>query len=104
MRSKNDMMCLNNQLLEAIQRKLELSQELEAWQVGHWGSISGSISMLPLQASCRMMNHHKPSQTYSLSAAAASFHDLLPGRGAGTDTRIMFIMLSFTVPQVLGIT
>lgn len=33
-RSKNDMMSLNNQLLEAIQRKLELSQELEAWQVG----------------------------------------------------------------------
>lgn len=32
-RAKNDMMCLNNQLLEAIQRKLELSQELEAWQV-----------------------------------------------------------------------
>lgn len=32
-RSKNDMMSLNNQLLEAIQRKLELSQELEAWQV-----------------------------------------------------------------------
>uniref|UniRef100_A0A4W5P2X6 Si:ch211-235m3.5 n=1 Tax=Hucho hucho TaxID=62062 RepID=A0A4W5P2X6_9TELE len=31
-RCKNDMMCLNNQLLEAIQRKLELSQELEAWQ------------------------------------------------------------------------
>ncbi|KAK6295916.1 hypothetical protein J4Q44_G00336290 [Coregonus suidteri] len=31
-KSKNDMMCLNNQLLEAIQRKLELSQELEAWQ------------------------------------------------------------------------
>ncbi|XP_053176742.1 BICD family-like cargo adapter 1 isoform X1 [Scomber japonicus] len=31
-RSKNDMMSLNNQLLEAIQRKLELSQELEAWQ------------------------------------------------------------------------
>lgn len=33
-RSKNDMMSLNNQLLDAIQRKLELSQELEAWQVG----------------------------------------------------------------------
>ncbi|KAI4878917.1 hypothetical protein NFI96_025783 [Prochilodus magdalenae] len=32
LRSKNDIMCLNNQLLEAIQRKLELSQELEAWQ------------------------------------------------------------------------
>lgn len=36
-RSKKDMMCLNNQLLEAIQRKLELSQELEAWQVGLHG-------------------------------------------------------------------
>ncbi|XP_042626708.1 BICD family-like cargo adapter 1 isoform X4 [Cyprinus carpio] len=32
LRTKHDMMCLNNQLLEAIQRKLELSQELEAWQ------------------------------------------------------------------------
>ncbi|XP_058488954.1 BICD family-like cargo adapter 1 isoform X2 [Solea solea] len=31
-RSRNEMMSLNNQLLEAIQRKLELSQELEAWQ------------------------------------------------------------------------
>ncbi|KAK3513510.1 hypothetical protein QTP70_015483 [Hemibagrus guttatus] len=31
-RCRNDMMNLNNQLLEAIQRKLELSQELEAWQ------------------------------------------------------------------------
>ncbi|XP_034025173.1 BICD family-like cargo adapter 1 [Thalassophryne amazonica] len=31
-RSKNDVMSLNNQLLEAVQRKLELSQELEAWQ------------------------------------------------------------------------
>lgn len=35
LRTKHDMMCLNNQLLEAIQRKLELSQELEAWQVGY---------------------------------------------------------------------
>lgn len=35
-RSKNDLMSLNNQLLEAIQRKLELSQELEAWQVSGW--------------------------------------------------------------------
>lgn len=33
LRGKTDMMALNNQLLEAIQRKLELSQELEAWQV-----------------------------------------------------------------------
>ncbi|KAB5535559.1 hypothetical protein PHYPO_G00119070 [Pangasianodon hypophthalmus] len=32
LRSRKDMMYLNNQLLEAIQRKLELSQELEAWQ------------------------------------------------------------------------
>lgn len=45
-RSKNDMMCLNNQLLEAIQRKLELSQELEAWQVG-----VPSVSVLCMAAS-----------------------------------------------------
>ncbi|KAK1158344.1 BICD family-like cargo adapter 1 [Acipenser oxyrinchus oxyrinchus] len=32
LKSRNDMMLLNNQLLEAIHRKLELSQELEAWQ------------------------------------------------------------------------
>ncbi|XP_026797143.2 BICD family-like cargo adapter 1 isoform X2 [Pangasianodon hypophthalmus] len=32
LQSRKDMMYLNNQLLEAIQRKLELSQELEAWQ------------------------------------------------------------------------
>ncbi|KAF7218984.1 BICD family-like cargo adapter 1 [Nothobranchius furzeri] len=32
LRSKHDMMSLNNQLLDAIHRKLELSQELEAWQ------------------------------------------------------------------------
>ncbi|XP_041092518.1 BICD family-like cargo adapter 1 [Polyodon spathula] len=32
LKSRNDMMLLNNQLLGAIQRKLELSQELEAWQ------------------------------------------------------------------------
>ncbi|XP_076838113.1 BICD family-like cargo adapter 1 isoform X3 [Brachyhypopomus gauderio] len=31
-RTKSDMMCLNNQLLEAVQHKLQLSQELEAWQ------------------------------------------------------------------------
>lgn len=42
LRTKHDMMCLNNQLLEAIQRKLELSQELEAWQVRHLCLISQS--------------------------------------------------------------
>lgn len=53
-RAKTDMMCLNNQLLEAIQRKLELSQELEAWQVGAFdvsspsrihAFISGSVKL-----------------------------------------------------------
>lgn len=44
MRSRNDMMYLNNQLLEAIQRKLELSQELEAWQVGKTPSHRLSFS------------------------------------------------------------
>ena len=31
---KKDIMSLNNQLLDAIQQKLNLSQQLEAWQVG----------------------------------------------------------------------
>ena len=45
-RSKNEMMSLNNQLLEAIQRKLELSQELEAWQVrgSYFSSMKLSVS------------------------------------------------------------
>lgn len=36
-----DMMSLNSQLLDAIQQKLNLSQQLEAWQVNkslRWGS------------------------------------------------------------------
>ncbi|XP_056450770.1 bicaudal-D-related protein 2-like [Gadus chalcogrammus] len=32
LRSKSEMMCLNNQLLEAVQKRLELSLELEAWK------------------------------------------------------------------------
>lgn len=43
LRTKQDMMCLNNQLLEAIQRKLELSQELEAWQVENSSLITTVI-------------------------------------------------------------
>lgn len=40
---KMDMMSLNSQLLDAIQQKLNLSQQLEAWQVSkslrpRWGS------------------------------------------------------------------
>lgn len=31
---KIDIMSLNSQLLDAIQQKLSLSQQLEAWQVG----------------------------------------------------------------------
>lgn len=34
LRSKTEMMLLNNQLLEAVQKRLELSLELEAWKVG----------------------------------------------------------------------
>lgn len=40
---KMDMMSLNSQLLDAIQQKLNLSQQLEAWQVSdslrpRWGA------------------------------------------------------------------
>lgn len=33
LRSKTEMMMLNNHLLEAAQKRLELSLELEAWKV-----------------------------------------------------------------------
>lgn len=33
LKSKTDLMVLNNQLLEAVQKRLELSLELEAWKV-----------------------------------------------------------------------
>ena len=57
-RSKNDMMCLNNQLLEAIQRKLELSQELEAWQVGFHGlSVCLCFCHPPLTLSLSLFLH-----------------------------------------------
>lgn len=37
LRSKTEMMLLNNQVLEAVQKRLEMSLELEAWKVnlGH---------------------------------------------------------------------
>lgn len=53
-RSKNDMMSLNNQLLEAIQRKLELSQELEAWQVGSTFLSNGFCSSNPVHISLQL--------------------------------------------------
>lgn len=33
LRSKTEMMLLNNQLLEAVQKRLELTLELDAWKV-----------------------------------------------------------------------
>lgn len=38
LRSKTELMLLNNQLLEAVQKRLELSLELEAWKVKTAGS------------------------------------------------------------------
>lgn len=40
---KIDIMSLNSQLLDAIQQKLNLSQQLEAWQVSHQRDISLSV-------------------------------------------------------------
>lgn len=33
LRSKTELMVLNNQLLEAVQKRLELALELETWKV-----------------------------------------------------------------------
>lgn len=62
-RSKNDMMSLNNQLLEAIQRKLELSQELEAWQVGSLFLCRAFCPSRPIRC---ILNHPKSSLMLSL--------------------------------------
>lgn len=37
---KIDIMSLNSQLLDAIQQKLNLSQQLEAWQVGQRSRVT----------------------------------------------------------------
>lgn len=37
---KIDIMSLNSQLLDAIQQKLNLSQQLEAWQVGQRSRVA----------------------------------------------------------------
>lgn len=39
MKSKTEMMSLNNQLLEAVQRRLEMALELEAWKVSLFGQL-----------------------------------------------------------------
>lgn len=40
---KIDMMSLNSQLLDAIQQKVNLSQQLEAWQVSSPWSLQGRV-------------------------------------------------------------
>lgn len=40
---KIDMMSLNSQLLDAIQQKVNLSQQLEAWQVSSLTSPEGRV-------------------------------------------------------------
>ncbi|XP_076590448.1 BICD family-like cargo adapter 1 [Chaetodon auriga] len=79
-RSKNDMMSLNNQLLEAIQRKLELSQELEAWQDDIQIIINQQLrsqqqSELPQKKSISngMSFFRRPSKTASTWARQPSF-------------------------------
>lgn len=42
LRSKTEMMSLNNQLLEAVQKRLELSLELEAWKVNPSGCLTNT--------------------------------------------------------------
>nr|XP_020455775.1 BICD family-like cargo adapter 1 [Monopterus albus] len=75
-RSKNDMMSLNNQLLEAIQRKLELSQELEAWQ--------DDIQII-INQQLRSQQQSEEPQNRSASNSVSFFHR--PGRASSTRTR-----------------
>lgn len=49
---KMDMMSLNSQLLDAIQQKLNLSQQLEAWQVRGKGECGVTVQSPPPQPLC----------------------------------------------------
>lgn len=50
---KIDIMSLNSQLLDAIQQKLNLSQQLEAWQVGQRASVVLKFNNLgPILKAC----------------------------------------------------
>lgn len=39
LKCKTELMSLNNQLLEAVQRRLEMAIELEAWKVSLYGQL-----------------------------------------------------------------
>lgn len=61
---KIDMMSLNSQLLDAIQQKVNLSQQLEAWQVSRAGAVGhtspgppAGTSPLPVGVSCSPPQH-----------------------------------------------
>lgn len=49
---KIDMMSLNSQLLDAIQQKVNLSQQLEAWQVSGRAGAVGHIAPGPPVGEC----------------------------------------------------
>lgn len=46
LKSKTEMMSLNNQLLEAVQRRLEMAIELEAWKVSLYEQTCPQIILL----------------------------------------------------------
>lgn len=52
---KIDIMSLNSQLLDAIQQKLNLSQQLEAWQVGQRSRVMYDTISLRLHSGRSVM-------------------------------------------------
>lgn len=52
LKSKTELMVLNNQLLEAVQKRLELSLELEAWKV------KANTATAPCKAAHLSKNHN----------------------------------------------
>ena len=64
LRSKTDLMLLNNQLLEAVQKRLELSLELENWKVNttkRWTKTANN--MLRVVVSWNKLSHDEQMET-----------------------------------------
>lgn len=64
LRSKTDLMLLNNQLLEAVQKRLEQSLELENWKVNTTKSWTTTANnMLRVDVSWNKLSHDEQMET-----------------------------------------
>lgn len=81
LRSKTELMLLNNQLLEAVQKRLELSLELEAWKVKTKPAPSPYFSCgAPVHALC----FRRVRQAFNTSTDGSEYQDWHLTKASGT--------------------